>query len=310
MRIEQLQLYLTVLSCGSFAAAGRLLHLSQPSVTSSLNSLEQEVGARLLERSPGQRKAVTATEAGTIFAAYAKKTMADYRAMLAALAFSDKQASTPVRIGVTSTPGSSLLPVLAGKFRESHPAIPVEVRTWRGYELVRRLKEGAFDIGVTGMRPRENGVLFDRFFYDPLVLIAPVSMKLRGPLTFRELRRLPLIVRDDTGNLMRLLIQGLKRAGLSLEEMNIVMQVSGNNDVLSSVTLGAGVGFVAQSLLAANRDNHEIAVVPVRNLHVDRYVYLLRRENAPYAGGLRLFWEYAMTPEWREGVFAFNTMRV
>ncbi|MBP3836387.1 MAG: LysR family transcriptional regulator, partial [Pyramidobacter sp.] len=67
MRLEQFNLFLTVLNSGSFAAAGRLLHMSQPSITAALNSLEEEVGARLLERSPGQRRPVTATEAGVIF---------------------------------------------------------------------------------------------------------------------------------------------------------------------------------------------------------------------------------------------------
>lgn len=308
MRFEQLHLFATILSCGSFAAAARLLHLSQPSITTSLSALEAEVGQRLLERTPGQRRPVRPTAAGEIFAGFARKALTDYRGMLSAVTLSSDAPQAPVRIGVTPTPGSSLLPVLTNKFREENPALTIQVKTFRGTELARRLKEGEFDLGVTGTRPQDDGIVFERFFYDPLVLIAPVRMGLTGPITLRELKRLPLVVRDASGNLMRLLIQALNRVGLSLERMNVVMQVSGNNDVLSSVTLGAGVGFVARSLLAANRENHDIMIVPVRRLQVTRYVYMLRRESSSFTGGMRLFWEYAMGTEWREHVFSYNTM--
>jgi DNA-binding transcriptional LysR family regulator len=169
---------------------------------------------------------------------------------------------------------------------------------------------GEFDIAVTGTRPVRAGVIFDRFFYDPIVLIAPVSMRLPAAITLRELKKLPLIARNPSEHLMQLVVQALRRVGLTLEQMNVVMQVSGNSDVLSSVALGAGVGFVARSLLAATRQNPEIVSVQVRRLQVDRYIYQIRRENAPFIGGLRLFWQYALSPEWRTGVFSFNTMRL
>jgi len=310
MRLEQFHLFLTVLNSGSLAAAGRLLHMSQPSVTAALNSLEDEVGVRLLERSPGQRKPVTATENGVIFAEYARKSLADYRAMLRAIAMSSGAPPAPVRIGATSTPSSSVLPVLANKFRDDNPAITVQMRTYPGKELLGRLMRGEFDIAVTGTRPERDGVIFDRFFYDPIVLIAPAAMKLPPAISLRDLKRLPLIARDPSENLMRRVVQGLKRVGLTLEQMNVVMQVAGNNDVLSSVSLGAGVGFVTRSLLAADLTGRDVECVAVRRLQIDRYLYQIRRENAPFIGGLRLFWEYALSPEWREGVFSFNTMRV
>ena len=310
MRLEQLHLYLTVLSSGSFAAAGRLLHQSQQAVTAAVEALETEIGSRLIERSPGQRKPVTATEAGVIFTEYAKKALADYRAMLSAVTLSSGAAQKPVRVGATSTPASSVMPVLANKFRDDNPAISVQMRTYPGKELIDCLMRGEFDIAVTGTRPERSGVIFDRFFYDPLELIAPVSMKLPSAISLRDLKKLPLIMRDPSGSLMSRVVKALHRAGASLDQMNVAMQVAGNNDVLSSVALGAGVGFVTRSLLASSRVRRDVCVVVVRRLQVDRYSYQIRRENEPFIGGLRLFWEYALSPEWREGVFSFNTMRL
>lgn len=310
MRIEQLNLFLTLLSSGSMTNAGRLLHLSQPAVTASLKALEEEIGQQLLTRTAGQRQPLRPTPAGEIFSDYARRSLAEYQAMLSTVAQAAGNLYAPIRIGVTPTPGSSLLPVLNNYFKSENPKISIHVKTYHGIEIVPRLKNSEFDVGITGLKPQHDGIIFDRFFYDPLVLIAPASMGITGPITLRRLKKLPLIIRDSSGNLTQLLVRALKRVGLSFESMNVIMQVSGNNDVLSSVTLGAGVGFVARSLLAANRENKNIVVVPVRRLQVDRYVYMIRRESTPFTGALRLFWQYALSPIWREKTFAFNTMDV
>ena len=308
MRLELLNVFLSVLESSSLAAAARLLHMAQPSVSMALASLEEELGQPLLVRSPGQRKPVTPTAAGQIFAKYARKALADYRIMNAALLAAADSPPGPVRIGATSSPGASVLPVLVNKFRMENEVVPVQVNTFRGSEIFRRLKEKHYDIAITGTHPQEEGLVFDRFFYDPLVLICPASFGITGPITLRELRALPLIIRDSSGNLMQLLIQALKRAGLNISDMNVVMQVYGNNDVLSAVALGSGAGFIARSLLVANRENKEIVEVPVKRFQVERYIYIVRRKSEPFIGGLRLFWEFAMGTSWRENVFSYNTL--
>ena len=309
MRLELLSIFLNVLDSGSLAAAARLTHMSQPSVSAALSVLESEVGQALLMRTPGQRKPIRPTPAGEVFAQYAQKALTDYQAMRAALMTASGEVPGPVRIGVTPSPGSAVLPVLAQRFREVSPSIQLQVRTFSGAEIFRRLKLREYDLAITGTHPQEDGLAFDRFFYDPVVLICPGSFGIHGPISLRRLRTLPLVVRHrSSGNLMRLLSQALERAGVSFDSLNVVMQVSGNNDVLSSVALGAGAGFIARSLLAAGGGNAGVEEVPVKRLRVDRYLYLVRRENAPFTGGLRLFWEFALSMGWRENIFAYNTL--
>ena len=71
-------------------------------------------------------------------------------------------------------------------------------------------------------------MIFDRFFYDPLELIAPLAMKLPPAISLRELKKLPLIMRDPTGNLMSRVVHALRRAGVTLDQMNVAMQVAGS----------------------------------------------------------------------------------
>lgn len=311
MRFEQLRIFLHILESGSLASAARLLHMSQPAVSLALSSLEKELGRPLIIRSTGQRKPVTPTAAGVLFAEYAKDACLRFENMRARLDEAAPTEGHPLNIGATPTPSSSVLPVLAGRFRETYANAPLSLFTCGGKNLIHRLYAGDYDIAVTGARPlQEKDLDFDRFFYDPVELICPASMGLVGPITVGQLRRLPLIIREPSGNLTRLLLQEFSNFGLTLDSLNIVMHVSGNNDVLSSVALGAGAGFIARSLLAANRENKNIVHVRIKRFRVDRYLYLVRLRHTPFRGTLRLFWQFAMGYEWREGVFNYNTMLV
>lgn len=62
--LSSLKLFVRVARRGSFSAAGRDLNLPQPSVSRIISSLEQELGALLLNRTT---RAVSLTEAGTEF---------------------------------------------------------------------------------------------------------------------------------------------------------------------------------------------------------------------------------------------------
>ena len=306
MRFELFNIFLNLIDNGSISTTARLMHMTQPSVSAVLASLEKELGQTLIIRSPGQRRPLQPTSAGLIFAKYAQKALNDYQNMCADLIASSGELKKPLRIGVTSSPGSSVLPILSQRFREANKLIQVQIHNFSGTEIFKHLKHNECDIAITGTNPKGKGLIFDRFLYDPLVLICPTSFGIRNSITIKELKSLPLIIRNPSGNLTKLLLQALKSVGVNLEDLNIIMEVYGNNDVLSAVSLGAGAGFIARSLLMVNQENKGITAVPIKRLHVDRYLHLVRCKSTHFTGELRLFWDFALNPGWKEDIFSYD----
>lgn len=72
MDIELARTFLEVLRCGSFIRAARVLNVTQTTVTSRIQSLESQMGCRLLTRN---RKGVEPTRQGERFAGYAKNML-------------------------------------------------------------------------------------------------------------------------------------------------------------------------------------------------------------------------------------------
>lgn len=305
MNLQWLKVYLGVLETGSFAAAARQQHMTQPAVSMTIASLEKQLGEKLLVRTPGQRTNIHPTRAGEIFQSFANKCIDDYNHMR--IQILQNQHFNPFAIATSPTPGSVILPILINAFKTDFPMIPYTIRTHSGKEMIHKLKHKDFDVAITGIPVNDPEIITERFFYDPMELICPVSMKIDDPITLGRLQKLPLIIRNQNCNTTNILVASLAKVGLTLNDMNIVMQVYGNSDVYQAVSLESGVGFVTRSLLSTMDNYDKVRIVQVKKLKVKRYIHLVRLKQNLFSASLKLFWEYAMDNQWRKNNFSYNT---
>ena len=77
MELRQLEYFCAVSSLKNFTRAAQFLHVSQPSVTKAIQSLEAELKLTLIDRS---RKHVCLTDAGQVFLNHVKKILDDLKA--------------------------------------------------------------------------------------------------------------------------------------------------------------------------------------------------------------------------------------
>jgi len=83
MDFDQLETFLEVARLCSFSRAAEKRFRTQPAVSSQIRALEEEVGARLLDRSGGK---VSLTASGKLFMKYAEDTIEARRAICIAIA--------------------------------------------------------------------------------------------------------------------------------------------------------------------------------------------------------------------------------
>ena len=112
MDFDQLETFLEVARLSSFSRAAERRFRTQPAISSQIRALEEEVGAKLLDRSGGK---VAITSAGKVFQKYAEDTLEQRRVVLIALAEMQrvprgKSWSQPTRaLAYTSCPRFSLI---------------------------------------------------------------------------------------------------------------------------------------------------------------------------------------------------------
>ncbi|MEU8979165.1 LysR family transcriptional regulator [Streptomyces sp. NPDC058251] len=165
--LSLLRTFLSVHRTGSFTAAARLLGLSQPTVTTQMRSLEEQMGRDLFERGPR----------GVLPTAVADELAAQVAAPLDALAvvadrggFGADQPPDPVHVaGPAELLCTKALPALAPLTRRG---VRLRISTGLTDDLLEGLRGGRFDLVIATSRPRGRTLTSVPLMDEEFVLVA------------------------------------------------------------------------------------------------------------------------------------------
>jgi len=160
MEHRQLERFLAVIEHGSLAAAARHLHLTQQALSASLANLEQDLGVRLFDRSPGGITQPTAH--GTALVRHARAQLAGAeRARQELLALSDGRTGV-VTVGLGEAFAGDIIAEAVLRLRRARPGIRVNLIEGYSEKLRHRLYDGEFDFIAAGVSAYELAEGFRR----------------------------------------------------------------------------------------------------------------------------------------------------
>jgi DNA-binding transcriptional LysR family regulator len=155
-----------------FGRAADALHITQPSLSRQIRGLEQQLGARLLDRTPqGSRL----TEAGEVFLPRAKALLRS-AAQAAALT---RAAAQPVRITIGHTLNLVVTPAVS-ELRHRHPDADVRTVQLAWNEPRAALLEHRVDAAVARLPLRTDQLHVTVLYDEPRMLLVPLDHRLAG----------------------------------------------------------------------------------------------------------------------------------
>jgi DNA-binding transcriptional LysR family regulator len=145
MDLRQLRTFVAVAEQRHFARAASLCNLSQPAVSHQIALLEDELGARLLNRA-GRR--VSLTVAGDVLLEEARRILGAADRARERMQEVVRGAIGRIRLGATSTPGLYLLPPVLARYRAAHAAYELGFEIGPVHEIVERVARNDLDMAV------------------------------------------------------------------------------------------------------------------------------------------------------------------
>ncbi len=220
---------------GRFTRAAARLHVAQPSVSSAISALEQELGASLFHRA---RNEVALTGAGEAFLPWARQVLADCEAGTAAVRDLLGLRRGRLSIGATPSLTTNLLPPVLAAFHSEHPGLELTVYEAGSQDLVRRLEEGEIDVAVVILPVNRPWIETSRLTAEELVLAVRPGHPLADRRSIRvgELEGVPLVMFKDGYDLREATMEACRRAGFAP-----VLAVSGLEMDGALALAGAGV---------------------------------------------------------------------
>lgn len=145
MTITQLEYLIAVVNYGSFSAAADHCFVTQPSLSTQIKNLEDELGVIVLNRGD---KPIVPTQAGEVIINQAKKALSEFYMIKERVDEMSNEVKGTIILGVIPTISPYILHKFIPKFLRKFPAVKMEIKEMYTYQIESALKKGTLDIGL------------------------------------------------------------------------------------------------------------------------------------------------------------------
>ena len=289
MDFDQLETFLEVAKLSSFSRAAERRFRTQPAISAQIRALEEEVGARLLDRSGGK---VAITAAGKVFQKYAEDAIEQRRVVLIALAEMHRVPRGEIVVAANEGTCLHILPEVFAEFKRQYPSVAVSVTRLEHNKILEAIIENSCDFGIVSMPVPDKRLTVVPIHRDELIVITPPDHPLahRKKATVAEVLEYPL------------LLPKLGRTRDALEAIfddrrlkpTVSMELDSSELLKRFVAVGVGVGFIARSNVVEDLQAKVLAAVTLADASIQRDLALVFRKDKALSRAALAFIEIAV----------------
>jgi LysR family hydrogen peroxide-inducible transcriptional activator len=196
MNLRDLRYLVALAEHKHFGRAAQASFVSQPTLSTQIKKLEDELGVALVERTP---RKVLLTEAGKEIVTRARGVLTEIDQIKAIARRTVDPESGTLRLGIFPTLGPYLLPHVIPQARERFPRLELLLIEEKTEILLRQLREGRLDAAVLALPVHDDQLHAEFLFEEPFLLAVPEQHALakRESLALGELSELSLLLLED-----------------------------------------------------------------------------------------------------------------
>jgi LysR family hydrogen peroxide-inducible transcriptional activator len=170
MNLRALQYFVKLADLRHFSKAAEACHVSQPTLSTQIRKLEEELAVQLVERSP---KNIMLTPVGQEIAERARLVLSDIDQIKAVARRSGNPADGVLRLGLFPTLAPYLLPHVVPALRKRYPNLRLQMAEEKTDDILRMLRQGELDAALLALPIPSEGLEVEVLFVEPFVLALP-----------------------------------------------------------------------------------------------------------------------------------------
>ncbi len=163
MTLQQLEYVIAVANIGNFAKAAEACHVTQPTLSTMIQKLEEEIEAKIFDRS---HQPIRPTPVGVHIIKQAQNVIEQAKNIKEIVRESRQSLSGTFRIGILPTIAPYLLPRFLPTLTKKHPEIDIRVAEMKTSQIKDALKKGEIDAGILAMIPEMSDYDHQSLFYE------------------------------------------------------------------------------------------------------------------------------------------------
>lgn len=237
--------------------------MTQPAVTFQIKQLEDHFNTRLFDRGHGK---INLTPAGELALDYAERILGLSSEMDTRMLEMTGEVSGSLLIGASMTIAEFMLPRILGEFKSLYPLVQPRLVVANSESIETRVSEHLLDIGFIespGHLPTlESEICCD----DELQVVCSPSFPLAKLKTVspKQLLNLPYISRESGSGSREFTEAYLQNAGLSIDDLNLVMEMGSPVSLNGVVETGLGFAIASRASIVKAHKLGILVAIPLK----------------------------------------------
>ena len=257
MELRHLRYFIRAAELLHFTRAAQSLYISQPTLSSHIYQLEEEVGSLLFDR---VGRSVRLTEAGNIFLNHALRAIEQLDTAARKISAMKSLAGGTLRIASLQVFGHRLLPSWIADFNAKHPQVLIIVKTGATNYVEEELQSGRVDLGLAVVPVTASDLSHQRLFTEDIVMVVGKShpFAIKRQIRFEELCNTPLaLMGRDTG------VRRLFDSILAVRKLtpNITIEIDDLQALVKIAASGNAATLLSRWAIANHPDLHLIPII-------------------------------------------------
>jgi LysR family transcriptional regulator, nitrogen assimilation regulatory protein len=276
--IRKLRYFIAIAEARSLSAAAQKLRIAQPSLSQHLVTMEQELGVKLVERSP---RGSALTSEGEVLLRHAREICARLEHCIAEMRELSGEVRGTVRFGMPPSVSMVMSVPLAETVRLELPDVRLRASEAMSGFIKSWIDDGTVEIGylydLQGVEHLNSTHVLDENLY---FFSAPDAWPLKSdpgtPVAMRDLEEIELVLPGNSHGLRRIIEDAAGKAGMSL---NVITELDAMTQIKELVARGSLYSIFAPAACYDFVESGRLLKAPIVDPVISRPVYLVRNPS-------------------------------
>lgn len=245
MDFKQLQSFVVVVKFKSFTKAARKLYISQPTISTHIRMLEEELNSRLIIRTT---KSIEITPRGMELYECASNILRLRDNLVRSWSSEENKV---IHLAASTIPSAYILPEILPAYGELHPEVYFVIHQSDSQGVIDGLHNDSYDMGMIGMECEDDALTCIPFYQDHMVLVTPVnehflSLKRQKDISIHTLLQEPVILREQGSGSKKSATHFLDSIGMKEEDLRVTARINDQESIKNLVAGGLGISIISE----------------------------------------------------------------
>jgi DNA-binding transcriptional LysR family regulator len=288
MDFDWLNTFLEVARQKSFSRAGERLHVTQPSISAQIRSLETYLGHRLLDRGGSK---VTLTAAGRVFQPFAEQSLNQLKHIRLTLEDMERMPRGTLTVSANDSTALYVLPLLISKFKKQYPRVALNIIRAERSKTLALVLDREVEFGIVSLPVKDPRLHIELVHEDKLVLVVPAG----HPLTTLE----SVTLSDASKHGFLVPKEGRRRELIdhlfvqNKTARRITMELDSSELLKRLIVAGLGISFLPHINVVDEIKQGLVHAIDVEGVNIPRDLAIISRHDIPLSRAGNAFFTFA-----------------